>query len=395
MFLEYFRLTLKNIRHRRMRSWLTILGIIIGVAAVVSLISIGQGLQNAISAQFSQLGTETILVVPKGLQGPPSGSTGITTDDVKTLEKMPYFDFVTPVDLNTGQVEYKRETKFIQVIGFPTSNAEKRFEGQNFAIAEGRYFNSGEKYGAILGYKTAKSGFEKEVLVRSRIKINGVDFTVDGIFNQMGNPSNDNAIYISIDTARTVFNKPNDVSEIILRVKPGTDIAVVSDNIKRELKRARGNENFDVFTPDQILKQASTVLGIVQLILVGIAAISLLVGAIGIMNTMYTSVLERTKEIGIMKAIGATNYDIGFIFLTESGVLGLIGGTIGVIIGSGVAELVGAVAKASGFGLLLIILDPVVIGGALLFAFVIGALSGLMPARHAASLQPVEALRYE
>ncbi len=393
MLLEYFRLTLKNIRHRRMRSWLTILGIIIGVASVVSLISIGQGLENAINAQFESMGTQVIMVMPKGLSTGFGG--GLTSDDVKTMEKMPYFDYVTPLLVSTAEIEYKREKKFVMINGFPTKAAEERFAGMDFAIGEGRYFNQNEKYGVILGYNTAKDMFDKEIPVRSRIKLNGVDFTVVGIFEQLGRPDDDRAIYMPIDTARILFDKPKEVNFIMLRVKQGTDINFAADNLKRELKRARGNENFDIFTPDQLMKQAGQILGVVELILVGIAAISLIVGGIGIMNTMYTSVLERTKEIGIMKAIGATNYDIAFIFLTESGILGLIGGVIGIILGSAVAEIVGVVAKAQGFGLLLIILDPVVIGGALLFAFVVGALSGLMPARHAAALQPVDALRYE
>ena len=393
MILEYFRLTMKNIRHRRMRSWLTILGIIIGVASVVSLISIGQGLQNAINAQFESMGTQVIMVMPKGIQ--TGFGSGLNDDDVKTIEKMPYFDFVTPLVVSTAQVEYKREKKFAMINGFPTKGAEDRFAGMDFEIGEGRNFNQNEKYGVILGYNVAKDMFDKEIPVRSRIKLNGVDFTVVGIFEQLGRPDDDRAIYMPIDTARVLFDKPKEVNFIMLRVKQGTDINFVADNLKREMKRSRGNENFDIFTPDQLLKQAGTILGVVELILVGIAAISLLVGAIGIMNTMYTSVLERTKEIGIMKAIGATNYDIAAIFLTESGILGLIGGTIGVILGSAVAEIVGVVAKQQGFGLLLIIIDPIVVGGALLFAFVVGALSGLMPARHAAQMQPVDALRYE
>lgn len=393
MLLEYFKLTLKNIRHRRMRSWLTILGIIIGVASVVSLISIGQGLENAINAQFEKMGTQVIMVMPKGMQ--TGFASGLTDDDVNTVEKLPYFEYVTPLIAGTAEVEYKREKKFTMITGFPTKDAENRFAGMDFAIMEGRYFNTNEKYGVILGYNVAKDMFEKEIPSRSRIKLNGIDFTVVGVFEQLGRPDDDRAIYMPIDTARTLFNKPKEVNFMMLRVKPGTDITFVAENIKKELKRARGNENFDVFTPDQILKQMGQILGVVQIILVGIAAISLIVGGIGIMNTMYTSVLERTKEIGIMKAIGATNYDIAAIFLTESGILGLIGGLIGIVLGSGVAEGVGIFAKASGFGMLLIIIDPIVVGGALIFAFVVGALSGLMPARHAASLQPVDALRYE
>jgi len=180
-----------------------------------------------------------------------------------------------------------------------------------------------------------------------------------------------------------------------VNIKEGIDINDAEKIIETELLRSFDDEDFDILTPEQILREINTILGAVQTVVSGIAAISLIVGAIGIMNAMFTSVLERTREIGIMKAIGARNSDIAAIFLAEAGIIGTVGGLMGVAIGTVLAFSVGAAAKAFGFPLLSIKVDPVTIIVALLFSFAIGSLAGLVPAMQAANLKPVDALRYE
>ena len=170
--------------------------------------------------------------------------------------------------------------------------------------------------------------------------------------------------------------------------------AIVNRVVEKELERKRGDTNFQVLTASQILEQIGQILGVMQIVLVGIAAISLLVGAIGIMNSMYTSVLERTKDIGIMKAIGARNADILQIFLIESGMIGLVGGLLGTALGTGMALAVEPFAKNAGFPLIITLEMGVLLFG-LLFAFVIGMISGILPAYQASKLKPVDALRYE
>ena len=153
------------------------------------------------------------------------------------------------------------------------------------------------------------------------------------------------------------------------------------------------DENFEIFTPEQLLQQLKTILGIIQVVLVGIAAISIIVGAVGITNSMYTNVLERTKDIGIMKSIGAKNSDILIIFLIESGMQGFIGGTIGIMLGVGIGKIVEYLAKISGFSLLKVPINPLILLGGLLFAVIVGLVSGYFPARQAAKLRPVDALK--
>ena len=197
-----------------------------------------------------------------------------------------------------------------------------------------------------------------------------------------------------MDAVRKIFSKPEDVDAIITQVKSPDDIPTLQEKIEKELESKRDDTNFQVVTATQILEQINQVLGVMQFVLVGIAAISLVVGAIGIMNSMYTSVLERTKDIGIMKAIGARNSDILKIFLIESGLIGLVGGIFGILLGSAMALIIGQLSKNAGFSLIIKI-EPLVLIFGLLFAFVVGIISGILPAYQASRLKPVDALRYE
>ena len=215
-----------------------------------------------------------------------------------------------------------------------------------------------------------------------------------------GDPGNDAAVYIPKDVFREIFNTPNEESTIMVNIAKGFDPEEVAKDIERKLRKFRdekeGEETFSVQTSEQLLESFSNIFGIVQAVLVGIAAISLLVGGIGIMNTMYTAVLERTKEIGTMKAVGARNSDILLIFLFESGLLGLVGGGIGIMIGVGLGKSAEYIATmALGTDLLQAYFPWYLILGALMFSFCIGALSGIFPAMQAAKLKPADALRYE
>ena len=212
---------------------------------------------------------------------------------------------------------------------------------------------------------------------------------------EIGNSQDDNSINIDFDTFREIFDAEDRVDAITATAKPGLDMDALKEKTERKLERARGDENFQVMTSANILEQVNSILGIVQFVLIGIAGISLLVGGIGIMNSMYTSVLERTKEIGIMKSVGARNSDILLIFLVESGFIGLIGGIFGVLLGTGMALAVGAIAKQAGFALLKIVIDYKILLFGLSFAFVLGMISGALPAYRASKLKPVDALRYE
>ena len=394
MILDYLILALHSLRHRKLRSWLTVVGIIIGVAAIISLITVSRSLESTIQEQFEQFGANRILISAKGFQGPGTLSQSLTTKDVETIEKISGFEYVLPALFRNGEVKHRGETSFTLISGLPADSFEQFYADMGVELDQGRTIQEKEKYTAIIGSRVAKEMFSRDLSVGSKIIVNKGEFRVVGIVEEIGNAQDDNQITISLETAREIFNEPERVDTIIAQVKSTSDIPLLQEKIERELERKRRDTNFQVLTASQILEQINQVLGVMQVVLVGIAAISLLVGAIGIMNSMYTSVLERTKDIGIMKAIGARNSAISQIFLIESGLIGLGGGIMGVLLGTGLAFLLGSFSQQAGF-LLIIKIEPMVLILGLLFAFVICMVSGILPAYQASRLKPVDALRYE
>lgn len=393
MIRDFALISFNHLKRKSLRSWITILGIVISVATIISLIAISDGLTNAIEEQFAKIGANKIFISAKG--GHPGLRAGLTTRDVDVLERMDDFKFTTPYLLEPAmEVEFQKEKQYVSVMGWITKNAEEIFEEYDLGIQEGRPFQQGERFGAIIASKIADDTFKKDVGERNKILIGGVKFKVIGVLEEIGNDQDDRQIYVPIETLRDMTGKEKEVSFIDLTVKPGLDVNEVADRIERTLERTRKDENFRIFTPEQMLKQLNSILGVVQAILASIASISLIVGALGIMNIMFTSVLERTKEIGIMKSLGARNKDIMLLFLIESGLIGLVGGIIGLLLGYGVAFTVGLAAHAAGFTLLTIKIDLTLCLIGLGFAVGIGMLSGALPARNAALLHPVDALRW-
>jgi len=240
--------------------------------------------------------------------------------------------------------------------------------------------------------------FKKPVRAGDKILINGKEFEVASILEPIGNPSDDQNVIMSFEDAQELFNIGDRVDAIVVQIKEGEDINLVAEDVGKKLRKSRGvtekTQDFSISTPEELLKSFGTILNIITAFLSGIAAISLLVGGIGIMNTMYTSVVERTREIGVMKAIGARNKDIMLIFLIESGLLGLVGGILGAIIGLGMAFGVSSLASSFlGENILAVSISWPLLIFAVAFSFAIGTLSGIMPAIQASRLNPVEALR--
>ncbi len=393
MINDYFNIALNNIRHRKLRAWLTIFGIVIGVAAIIALISLSLGLQASIEEQFESFGSDRILISAKGFQGPGTIAQGLSDKDVETVEKVAGIEIATQVVFRTAEVKVHNQARFPPIIGIPSEKSLDYFESTT-PLEFGRNFNRGEKNSVLIGSNVANGLFNREIRVNNNIEINGNNFRVVGIFEETGNRDNDNWIVIPLESFREAINIGDNVDIISAKVKPGINIELTQERIERALERDRNDENFEVQTPTQILEQINEILGVMQFVLVGIAAISLLVGGVGITNSMYTSILERTKDIGIMKAIGAQNKDILFIFLIESGLMGLVGGIFGVIIGTLLSYGISQYATQSGFKLIFSINPGLVMFG-LLFAFCIGMISGMIPARQASKLKPVDALRYE
>ena len=390
---DFFKIAVNSIVDRKLRSILTVLGIIISIASIVTLISLSNGLTNAIEEQFEKIGSNRIFIMA---QGDTTGAkTSLTEDDIDTLEKLGYYEYIVPYLVEPAtETVFSKETQYVKVVAFPTENVDQLLEDYDFQYQEGRGFREDEKFGVMIGSIIADDVFKKNMHARNSITINEQKFEITGILESVGNSEDDSTIWMPLEAARELFDKPVEVTFIDATVKKGVDLQFVKERSERALERARGNENFSILTPEQILKFLDTTLGIVQGILVAIAAISLIVGAVGIMNTMYTSVLERTKEIGVMKSIGATNNSILTIFMIEAGIIGLIGGLIGALLGSGISFMIEQAAAAGGFAILKIEFDFVLILGVLIFSSLIGMVSGALPARQASKLHPVDALRW-
>jgi len=403
MIKDYFRLGYRNVKQRKLRSWLTMIGIFIGIAAVVALISLSQGLQNAVAQQFVQLGTDKLIVQAAGGGFGPPG-TGVpeplTEQDERAISKTKGVDLAIGRLIRTVKLEFKGETKFSYAVSMPKGTEEKALaiEANNYKLKEGRFFERDDALEIVVGNNLATDFFDRPLELRDRITIQDKVFKVAGILKKSGNPQQDSTLILPEGSLRNILNIKDEFDLIPVKVKSGEDLFLVAADIEKELRKSRnveeGKENFVVETPQQLIGTLNNILFVIQGVLVGIAGISLLVGGIGIMNTMYTSVLERTKEIGIMKALGAENKKIQFLFLIESGILGLFGGLIGVTLGIGISKFVEYVTfKIFESALIQASVSPYLILGALLFAFIIGAGSGVFPAKQAANLKPVEALR--
>lgn len=401
MLYDYLKLALNGIKQKGIRSMLTMIGIFIGIALVVSLLSLGSGLKEALNEQFEMIGTNSIMIMPgAGIESMFGSAVPITEHDVEVIKKVRGVDVAGGLSTKIARVEYKGEVQYVWVSGFPLDEAKKVIEDmQQFKIEYGRDLHEGDKYKALIGYRVSHGDvFEKEVKIKDNILINNHKFEVVGSLESIGNPEDDSSMMIPLETAKDIFDTEEYIM-IMANVKDGFNSDDVAEDIKEELREDReldeGDENFAVQTMEQMKESYSIILDLVQIFLVGIAAISLLVGGVGIMNTMYTSVLERTNEIGVMKAIGAKNSDILSIFLIESGILGAAGGIIGCAIGLGISKLVEIAVRTQGLEYLKASTAPEIVFGAIAFSFIVGAISGALPARQAARLKPVDALRYE
>lgn len=403
MIRDYFRFAFANFKARKVRTYLTMIGIFIGVAAVVSLISVGQGLQSAMSEAFKSMGTDKIFISPKAGYGlPVSGITELTDKDKEAVEKTNGVERSSSFIYKLLRARHKEEVNYVWVTGLPVDRESLDLIEtiQLFKMTDGRGLKQGDKYKAVAGSMYAEGDvFDKKISVRDKIEIEGREFSVIGIMAPLGNPQDDSQLLIPMEAAREIFGEKDKVDTIIVQAKPGFDVEQVAEKIKENLRDHRnlkeGEEDFTLQTSAQLIASFGAVFTVITIVLIGIAAISLFVGGVGIMNTMYTSVLERTNEIGIMKAIGAKNSNILLIFLIESGMLGLIGGAVGIALGVSLGKLVQFAAAQANLSLLKASFPWYLIIGALLFSFIAGVLSGILPARAASGLKPVDALRYE
>ncbi|HEY9089259.1 MAG TPA: ABC transporter permease [Anaerolineaceae bacterium] len=398
---------LESLGANKLRSGLTILGIVIGVAAVIAMLAVGAGAQNTITGSISGIGSNLIFVFQGGMSDSVRNPKPLTVNDAEALRDVfaaPDIEAVAPVIQGNAEITYNREATQTQIFGVTPEYATVR----SYELIEGELINSehilGRSSVALIGPDVADALFDRrEGVTGETIRIEGQPFRVLGVLAPKGGSSfgsQDNVILLPFSTAQTrLIRRSRERVDVIFIQAVSADAVDRASQQASEILRQRhritlGEDDFTVFTQQDFVATAQTITNVLTVFLGGIAAISLLVGGIGIMNIMLVSVTERTREIGLRKALGARRRDILIQFLSESSLLSLIGGLIGIGLGWLIAFVVGRIAAASGTDLNPAVgLDAILL--ATIFSTAVGLFFGLYPANRAASLEPVEALRYE
>ncbi len=394
--------SLDYLQHHKLRSFLTVLGIIVGISSIILLVGLVQGLKENVLSELSKFGSKTLIIIPMNPQGggapgeaallPTSGKLFET--DFQRVKKIPEIDIITEVIIGSTTVAYKDQQLNSQVYGVEPIAFSSTTE---LELSSGRFLSDNDHDAAVVG-ATVAGNFKQPPTANAQILIGGRPYRVVGVLAPTGASfSNiDGVVFIPIKEAKDIFNESlqeNEISAIYMTMKDGTNMTQATDEVEQTMlmshRVTEDSKDFTVVSPSFIDQQYTSVLDLLSTFLGAIASIALIVGGIGILNTMFMSVLERRREIGTMKAIGGTREQIRDLFLVESSLIGLTGGILGTII-----------ACLIGLGIIAIlhvtfVFDWPVIGGALAFSVILGVAAGTLPAMDAAKVDPIVALRYE
>lgn len=411
------KLALNILLHSKLRSWLTILGIVIGVAAMVAIVSIGEGAQASVNARLGNLGADTITITSgysraggfgfEGLRGGGEGASSstqknLTTKDIPAIRSVQGIAFIGGMVDGRADIIYLAEKASVSIQGVDPAVWQEMTTAE---LDSGRLLNPGDTNVIVIGSRLAASTFKEPLALNRAVTIDGKQFKIVGILKSSGSGiggGNDRSIYMPIVMARQVLDKPVDYFDSIsVKVSDSSQVDIIANETDAKLMLERHEttktKDFTVTSPTAIQANVQSVTQTFTIFLAAIAAVSLLVGAVGIANTMFTSVLEKTKEIGIMKAIGARNIDIMVIFLLNAGLVGLVGGLIGIAFGAGISAVLPSLISLNvgSPGGIKTLISVSLLVEAIVGSILIGMIAGAIPARRASKLKPVDALRYE
>ena len=390
---EAIRVALDALRANRLRSLLTMLGVIIGVAAVVVLVAIGSGAKEEVEAQVEGLGSNIIFVFPGSVEfGSAPSISRLQLEDVDYLERVVGNPESVTATVSSGESVSVGSTEVFSTISGTNENLPNVFTRQ---VARGEYLTATDvdtrRRVAVLGSGVADDLFGDIEPLGRQVTVAGVRFRVIGVFEEAGSAfgvSRDDEVHIPITTAQQLFGVDR-VDAMAVKAPTIDDVDPVRREVLTALREKYPDEEFSAVTQSQILGTLGEILGLLTLVLAAIAAISLLVGGVGVSNIMLVSVRERTREIGLRKALGARRRDITLQFLIEAVLLTTVGGVIGMALGIGVSLLANAVSPLPA---LIAWWSPVL---AFSVSVAVGVFFGVMPARRAGKLEPVDALRTE
>ncbi len=409
----YLKMGLNMLLHSKLRSWLTIIGIVIGIGSVVGILSLGDAMEEQVQSRLAEMDLTLITISPgytkasSNMPGPGGGgSSGTTTDveltddDIDSLQGLDGIEYIAGQISGSESVIYAAQNATLTITGVDPQVWQYM---TTLETDSGRLLEPSDKYVAVIGSGIASGVYDQDIGVNQVITINGKSVRVVGILTEEG--QGDRSLYMPIDAAVNLIDDAEDdvFDTITVKAKSEDLVDGLMEDIEDRLMTSRhiireDDRDFSVSASKSMAESVTEMTSSMTLFLGAIAAVSLLVGAVGIANTMFTSVLEKTKEIGTMKAIGAKNRDILMIFLFNSAMVGLVGGVLGVILGAFVSTLfpyLGVTLMRGGESSSGISLAPDLMAFGLALAIVIGVASGVVPAYRASKLKPVDALRYE
>ena len=396
-YINLFKSSLDDFRRNKVRTFLTSLGIMVGVFSVVILIALGLGLKNYIQGQFQSMGANLIMVLPGsgfggegGGLGPPGFIGGASFDerDVASLKKIQELDYIMPVFMKGAMIESTTDKNYGQIFAIN----EEGFKLMNLVPEAGRLFDKSDVQAAskigVLGNTAAIKLFgDADSAIGQIVRFENLRYKIIGVAKKKGDSEPDNAIFIPYKSTYGNINPEKTFFGIYLGVKSDDLVTTAKGKIETVLLKRYEKDDFAVTEQAELLSSINQIFGIINTVLIAIGSISLFVGGIGIMNIMYSTVTERTKEIGIRRAIGATEKDILLQFLSESLVLSLFGGIAGLLLATIVVLITRFFFPAS--------INLVAVIVAIVVSSAIGIFFGIFPARRAAKLSPIDAIRYE